>query len=141
MKRPLQGHVKLSQLQILLATAKAGSFSEAALSLSISQSAVSHAISALEEGLGVILCSRGRHGARLSPVGQRILNHAQIILDETTAIEKEANLAKGIEGGAGPHCDFSQLGDTHLIRGSCRDDTPYEPRWHPVHKTRLAVPN
>jgi len=48
------------------------SFSEAALQLEISQSAVSHAISILEADLGVVLFSRGRHGAHPTPVGGRV---------------------------------------------------------------------
>ncbi|WP_317134662.1 LysR family transcriptional regulator [Leptolyngbya sp. 7M] len=41
--------IKLSQLRILVAVANCGNFSEAALQLGISQSAVSHAVASLEE--------------------------------------------------------------------------------------------
>lgn len=47
-------HLKLSQLRILVAVAEAGSFSEAALTLQMSQSAVSYAIATLEEELGIV---------------------------------------------------------------------------------------
>lgn len=114
MKHALQGQIKLSQLQILIATSETGSFSEAALSLGMSQSAVSHAISTLEESLGVVLFSRGRHGAKLSPVGQRILSHAQTMMRAATEIEKEANLAKGVEEGQVRVATFRSLA-THIL--------------------------
>ncbi len=69
MKDNPQNQVKLSQLKIVVAVAEQKNFGEAALDLGISQSAVSHAIAALEDSLGVILFSRGRHGATLTPVG------------------------------------------------------------------------
>ena len=84
--------VKLSQLRALIAIAQCGNFSEAALQIGISQSAVSHAIASLETELGVVLLSRGRHGATLTPVGERVLIHAQSMLDLLELIGREANL-------------------------------------------------
>jgi hypothetical protein len=63
--------IKLSQLRALVAVAECGNFSEAALHLEVSQSAVSHAIATLEDELGVVLFTRGRHGATLTPIGER----------------------------------------------------------------------
>lgn len=77
MKANHQNQMKLSQLRILVTVAKQGNFSEAALHLEMSQSVVSHAIAALEEHLGVVLFLRGRHGARLTSVGERILETKQ----------------------------------------------------------------
>ena len=77
MKSNAQNRIKLSQLQILVEVAKYENFSEAALALGISQSAVSHAIASLEDYLGIVLFNRGRHGATLTPVGDRILTHAK----------------------------------------------------------------
>lgn len=91
--------MKLSQLRALVAIAECRNFSEAALRLEISQSAISHAIATLEEELGVVLLSRGRHGAHLTPVGDRITAHARQVLHLMEAIQKEANLEKGLEGG------------------------------------------
>jgi DNA-binding transcriptional LysR family regulator len=91
--------VKLSQLRALVAVAARGNFSEAALSLLISQSAVSHAIATLEAQLGVILLYRGRQGASLTPVGSRILKHAQEMLTSLEELGKEADLSKGLQGG------------------------------------------
>jgi DNA-binding transcriptional LysR family regulator len=85
--------IKLSQLRSLVTVAKHGNFSEAALHLQVSQSAVSHAIASLEEELGVVLLSRGRHGATLTPIGEQIVCHAQEILGLVEVIGKEAQLS------------------------------------------------
>lgn len=94
-----KSQIKLSQLLALVAVAECKNFSEAALRLEISQSAVSHAIASLEEQLGVVLFYRGRHGAHLTPVGERIKVHASQTLRLVNAIEKEADLEKGLQGG------------------------------------------
>lgn len=91
--------LKISQLRILVAVADYRNFSEAALHLNISQSAVSHAIATLETELGVILFNRGRNGAYLTPVGERLVAPAKEILDLLQKIANEANRAKGLEGG------------------------------------------
>jgi DNA-binding transcriptional LysR family regulator len=114
MKDSPQSQMKLSQLRILVAVADHETFSEAALQLDMSQSAVSHGISALEEHLGVVLFSRGRHGARLTPVGDRIVSHARIILQETDAIVHEADLIRGLKGGQVRVASFRSIA-IHLL--------------------------
>ncbi|MCG8363635.1 MAG: LysR family transcriptional regulator, partial [Pseudanabaenales cyanobacterium] len=61
-RHPYSG-IKPSQLRALVAVAECGAFGEAAWKLGVTQPTVSHAIATLEEELGVILFSRGRHGA------------------------------------------------------------------------------
>jgi DNA-binding transcriptional LysR family regulator len=94
-----QSQLKLSQLQVLIAVAECGSFSEAALRLQMSQSAISYAIATLEEDLGVVLLSRGRYGAHLTPVGEQIVDRAHQITYLLDDIVKQANLTKGLGGG------------------------------------------
>lgn len=106
--------VKLSQLRILIAVAHHQNFSEAALQLQISQSAVSHAIAALEDELGIVLVSRGRHGATLTPAGERILCHAQQMMQSLDAIGKEAQLARGLQGGHVRIASFRSVA-THIL--------------------------
>lgn len=86
-------------MQVLIAVADWGSFSEAALQLHLSQSAVSYAIATLETDLGVLLLSRGRYGAHLTPVGEQIVARARQIDYLMADIAKQANLAKGLHGG------------------------------------------
>ena len=91
--------IKISQLRILVAVAVTQNFSEAALHLNISQSAVSHAMATLEADLGVILFNRGRNGAELTSVGAQLIEPAKQILDLLQNIVNEANRAKGLKGG------------------------------------------
>ncbi|NKB18823.1 MAG: LysR family transcriptional regulator [Pseudanabaena sp. CRU_2_10] len=91
--------LKLSHLHVLIAAADCGSFSEAALQLQMSQSAISYAIASLEEDLGVVLFLRGRYGANLTPVGEEIVDLARQVMYLMEDIEKQANLAKGLHGG------------------------------------------
>ena len=114
MKDTSQNRIKLSQLQILVAVAEQQNFSEAALELDISQSAVSHAIASLEDYLGVVLFARGRYGARLTPVGDRVLTHARVIVNSTDAILQEAAAAKGLEDGQARVASFRSIA-THVL--------------------------
>jgi DNA-binding transcriptional LysR family regulator len=95
----LPNYPKLSYLHALIAIADSGSFSEAALRLQLSQSAVSYAIATLENELGVVLLSRGRQGAHLTPVGEQIVDRARRITHLLDDVVKQANLSKGLEGG------------------------------------------
>jgi DNA-binding transcriptional LysR family regulator len=106
--------IKLSQLRALVAIADCGNFSEAALRLGISQSAVSHAIASLETQLGVILLSRGRHGATLTPVGRGVLVHAQEMLRLLDSIGREANLSRGLQSGQVRVASFRSAA-THVL--------------------------
>lgn len=106
--------MKLSQLRILVTVAKCSSFSEAALHLEMSQSAVSHAIATLEADLGVVLFSRGRHGAYLTPVGEKIASHARQIMQLQEEIIKDANLARSLQGGQVRISTFRSA-STHIL--------------------------
>jgi len=111
--KPLDG-VKLSQIRILVTVARHQNFSEAALHLQISQSAVSHAIATLEDALGVVLFSRGRHGAVLTPVGERMLAHAHTILQALDDMNQTANQVKGLDGGQVRVASFRSAA-THIL--------------------------
>lgn len=106
--------LKISQLRALVAVADTGNFSEAALHLGISQSAVSHAIATLEEELGVLLLKRGRNGAYPTSVGKRLLVQARQVLALLLEMVKEANLEKGLQGGQVRICAFRSVA-THII--------------------------
>jgi len=109
--------IKLSQLRILVAVVDYETFSEAALQLDMSQSAVSHSISSLEETLGVVLFSRGRHGARLTPVGQKVVDRARTILQEADGIVHEAEKARGLTGGQVRVASFRSIA-VHVLPGA-----------------------
>jgi DNA-binding transcriptional LysR family regulator len=109
-----QSQIKLSQLRALIAVAERGNFGEAALQMGLSQSAVSHAIATLEEMLGVVLIARGRHGAYLTPVGDRVLVYARQMMQALDGMMKEANLAKGLQGGQVRIASFRSVA-THIL--------------------------
>ncbi len=108
--------LKISQLRALVAVADHKNFSEAALHLDLSQSAVSHAIANLEEELGVLLLSRGRHGAHPTPVGERIISQARQVLQLLEGILQEANREKGLQGGQVRIAAFRSVA-THILPG------------------------
>lgn len=91
--------MNISHLEIFLKVVDCGSFSLAAQILDLSQSAVSRAIAALEEDLGVVLLTRGRFGARPTPIGERVLIYAAQILQTRDDMEHEVNREKGLHGG------------------------------------------
>ncbi|NEO84599.1 MAG: LysR family transcriptional regulator [Spirulina sp. SIO3F2] len=109
--------VKISQLRALVTVATHHNFSAAALELELSQSTVSHAIAALEDQLGVQLLTRGRQGANLTPVGDRVVHHAQAILQHLEEISHEANRDKGLKAGVVKIAAFRSVA-THLLPGA-----------------------
>jgi DNA-binding transcriptional LysR family regulator len=106
--------MNISHLQVLVTVVEHGSFSEAALKLQTSQSAVSRAIAALEEELGATLLSRGRFGARLTPLGERVLVHGRKILQARDRIDYEIYLEKSLSGGRVRVASFRSAA-THLL--------------------------
>lgn len=106
--------LKVSQLRALVAVAEYGNFSEAALHLELSQSTVSHAIASLEEELGVVLLKRGRHGAYLTPIGERIVTHAQVVLQQLSSIVTEATRERGLQGGQVRIASYRSIA-THIL--------------------------
>jgi DNA-binding transcriptional LysR family regulator len=108
--------MKISQLHALVAVADCGNFSDAALKLELSQSAVSHAIASLEAELGVPLFYRGRQGAQLTPVGERVLAHGRQSLQSLELMVKEASLERGLQGGQVRIASFRSVA-THVLPG------------------------
>lgn len=106
--------LKISQLRALVAIADEGTFGKAALQLDISQSAVSHAISTMEDTLGVSLLNRGRQGAALTPVGEDIAEEARQVLASLERIGKTATSARGLETGQVRVACFRSVA-THLM--------------------------
>jgi DNA-binding transcriptional LysR family regulator len=72
--------------------ANTGSFTRTGKDLFLTQSAISHAIKALEEDVGCRLFDRVGKSVALTPAGEQLLHHAKGILDEMsqarTALEK-----------------------------------------------------
>jgi DNA-binding transcriptional LysR family regulator len=65
------------------------SFSRAAESLSLTQSAVSQQVASLERQAGTRLLERGRGGLRPTPAGERLLSHADVISERLRLAEAQ----------------------------------------------------
>lgn len=89
----------LTKYQVFLKTAECGSFTAAAQQLSFTQSGVSHAISGLEEELGVTLLSRSRGGVTLTADGWALMPYIQEICRQQRSIEERAKDLRGLETG------------------------------------------
>ncbi len=91
--------IKLSQLRALVAVVERGSFGKGALALGVTQSAISHAIASLEAALGVVLLFRGRQGATPTAVGEAVVDHAQVMLQELGMIVHLSQAERGLTTG------------------------------------------
>ncbi|QFZ18964.1 LysR family transcriptional regulator [Saccharothrix syringae] len=86
--------IGIPQVRAFVAVADAASFSAAAERLGISQSAVSHAIAALERTTGHPVLVRG-NPVRPTPLGERLLTHARAVLTAVASLEEVARRHDG----------------------------------------------
>lgn len=92
--------MSIVRFEILSRVIELGSFTKAAEKLSMTQSAVSHAISSLETEWGVPLLIRDRRkGITLTEIGQKTLPHIREVLKGMEAINQEIALATNLETG------------------------------------------
>ena len=80
----------LDQLRALVAVVEEGSFSAAARKLKRVQSAVSTAMSNLEDQLGLPIWDRSTKIATLTDQGQAVLAHARRVLGEVDGLKRLA---------------------------------------------------
>ncbi len=125
-------NVELRQLRCLVAILDAGSFTDAAIDLGISQAAVSRTLASLEAALGVRLLRRTTRDVTLTAAGSRVLPHARRALAE-----------------AGDAVRAAAVGHTLLRIGYAwsamgRHTTPFQRRWaaeHPEVELQLIRTN
>ncbi|TGB06615.1 LysR substrate-binding domain-containing protein [Streptomyces sp. MZ04] len=84
----------LAQLRAFVAVAEQLHFRDAAISIGMSQPALSGAVSALEEALGVQLLERTTRKVLLSPAGERLAVRARAVLDEVGTLMEEADAVR-----------------------------------------------
>ncbi|GAA5057780.1 DNA-binding transcriptional LysR family regulator [Thermocatellispora tengchongensis] len=90
--------MNIAQLRAFVAVLDAGGFSAAADELGITQSAVSHAVAALERTLGGPVLTR--HGRpRPTPFGEEVLPHARAAVAAASAIRAVAERRDGLPSG------------------------------------------
>jgi DNA-binding transcriptional LysR family regulator len=110
-------NVELRQLRCLVAIVDAGSFTDAAIDLGVSQAAVSRTLASLETALGVRLLRRTTRDVSLTAAGSRVLPHARRTLAEADDILRAA---------AAGHARL-RIGYAWSALG--RHTTPFQRRW------------
>ena len=104
-----------TQLEVFAALARAGSFSRAAALLGITQSAVSHALRALEGELQVQLVRREGPHSPLTDAGTRLLQRANDILQQKEALRQEADAERGMARGTLRVASFGATSSLRLL--------------------------
>src|SRR3954470_8293124 len=89
----------LRRLRAFHAVAERRSFSEAALALGYAQSVVSHHVAALEREFGLTLVDRARRPVGLTEAGERLREHAAVVLGQVAAAEEELRALAGLLTG------------------------------------------
>lgn len=119
----------LTELRYLVAVARERHFGKAAEACFVSQPTLSVAIKKLENELGITIFERGKTEVGITPIGERIIEQTQRVLEEIAAITHIAQ--QGQDQLSGP----LQLGAIYTIG-------PYLfPHLIPIlHKTAPAMP-
>ena len=84
----------LNELRYLVAVAQERNFGRAAQKCFVSQPALSVAIQKLEEELGTLVFERGKNEVTVTPVGERIVEQAQRVLEESSRIREIAQAGR-----------------------------------------------
>ena len=87
----------MQELQSFITYNKTGSFTLAAQSMNITQSAFSAQMKKLERLVGVKLISRSTRGSRLTPEGELFLPEAEQVLDTLERAIQSIRLASKVE--------------------------------------------
>jgi DNA-binding transcriptional LysR family regulator len=87
------------RLRVLREVIARGSFSAAAESLHLSQSAVSQQIAVLEREVGIPLLERTTQGPKLTAAGEALMEHGDAVICRLEEAERELAQIAGLEGG------------------------------------------
>ena len=98
-----------NELRYIVAVASERSFGRAAQKCFVSQPALSVAIQKLEEDLGTRLFERGKSEVSVTPVGERIVEQAQKVLEEIARIREIA------QANSNPLAGALRLGVIHTV--------------------------
>ena len=91
--------MKLEKYSVFLKTTESGSLSAAAEELGCTQSAVSHAISSLEEELGFTLLIRNKGGIKLTAEGEKMLPAIRNYSNSLELLRQTSAEIRGIRSG------------------------------------------
>ncbi|GAB2649590.1 LysR family transcriptional regulator [Kribbella swartbergensis] len=124
--------LELRQLRCLVAIADAGTFTDAAIELGISQAAVSRNLMALEQILGVRLLHRTSRSVTPTTAGVQVLARARQVLAEVDELVREATTG------------HTRLRMGHAWSAMGRHTTEFQKRWaaeHPDVELQLVRTN
>lgn len=82
--------LELRHLKTIRAIADAGSLTRAATELGLAQPALSAQLKRIERALGGALFERGRHGVRVTALGELVLERTRVVLPAVTELQQEA---------------------------------------------------
>ena len=89
----------LKRVRVLFEVVRQGSFSAAADSLHLSQSAVSQQVATLEREVGMPLLERTRSGLKLNHAGRVLVGHAEAAIARLEEAQHELKAIAGLKGG------------------------------------------
>jgi len=112
---PVQRPMTFTQLEIFALVAELRGFTSAAMQLSISQSAVSHAVRSLERELGVELIERQQGGIEVTGIGRQLLGRSREILGLAESMRQEATDSVGLKQGSLRIASFGPTSSLKLL--------------------------
>lgn len=89
----------LRQLRYVLALDKHRNFARAAKAVGLTQPALSRSLQGVEKSLGVRLFDRDRSRVEPTPIGERLVEHARLLLTQARNIEQDLRQMAGLEVG------------------------------------------
>jgi molybdate transport repressor ModE-like protein len=104
------------RIRVLQEVVTRGSFSAAAESLHLSQSAVSQQVAALERETGVPLLERTTNGPKLTGAGEALMEHGDAVICRLEEAERELSQIAGLEGGRLRVASFPTASATLMTR-------------------------
>jgi len=99
----------LNELKFVVAVAQELNFRRAAEKCFVTQPALSLAIKKLEEELGVVIFERSRSEVAATEVGEKIIEQANIVLEQSVRLKEMAKL------GTNPLQGLFKLGMIHSV--------------------------
>lgn len=100
--------------QVFVAVVEQGSFLKASHLLSITPSAVSHSIAALETEFGYPLLTRGKNGVCLTGYGETIMPYVRAVLNQEGILRQQVTALNGLETGTVRMGVFNSICNTHI---------------------------
>ncbi len=89
----------LLSYQVFMAVVEQESFQKAAQALKLTPSAISHAVSAMEEELGFMLFVRSRHGVYLTNYGKELFPYIKNVLNSDEYLQQAVAQFNGMQKG------------------------------------------